>query len=470
MRPRSSNSDGPLLNPLFASPDTDRELSDEALLSAMLDAETALAHAESAAGVIPAEAARAIADTCSGVALDIGQLGRDAQAGGNPVVPLVRALGAELPESARAWVHYATTSQDILDTALALVARRCGTVLLHDADDAAQHCAELAARHRGSVMAARTLGQQAGISSFGLKAAGWMTSIDHGSARLHDVLSTGLAVQLGGATGTLAMLGDAAPAVLERFAELLGLAQPLLPWHTDRVRTVDLATAVATTIAACGKVALDVVVLAQTEIGELAEGTGSARSDGHAHGGSSALPHKHNPIDAVLIRSAAIRTPGLVSTILMTAAQQENERAAGGWHAEWEPMRELLSIAGGALHRTASLLAKLDVRSDRMQENVDASGGLLFAEHVSARLMPAVGRSNALSLVASCCETAVARRVPLREVMASDDEVLRHLSVAELDELFSPAVALRAAGRLVDRALAAHASRAHAPRDVAGHQ
>ncbi|MGH8890730.1 MAG: lyase family protein [Acidothermaceae bacterium] len=464
MKQPSSKSEGSsghagLLGPLFVSPDTERELSDEALLRAMLDAESALAQAESAAGVIPAEAASAIAATCErsaadGGVIDVDRIGVEAQASGNPVVPLVRALAAELPDRARPWVHYGTTSQDILDTALMLVTRRFGRGLLRLAADATRECAQLVDRHRDTAMAARTLGQQAGFTTFGLKAAGWLASLDDAVARLHDVLYHRLAVQLGGAAGNLGVLGDAGPAVLDEFAALLELDAPVVPWHTDRQRILDIACAAAALIAAAGKLAVDVERLAQTEIAEVSEG--SIGSGGERHGGSSALPHKHNAVDAVLIRSAAFRAPGLLATMFTAAAQHENERAAGAWHAEWQPLRELLSIAGGCLARTGKLLSGLEVHAQRMRENLDASQGLLFAEHVAARLMPALGRRNAQTLVADCCEKAVKTGVPLHDLMASNAEVAGYFSAAQLDELFDAATALRAVGPLIDRALAAH--------------
>lgn len=470
MKQPSSKSDGSsrqagVLGPLFGSRGTERELSDEALLRAMLDAESALAQAELTAGVIPADAAGAIAETCVRLAagsgtIDVDRLGVEAQASGNPVVPLVRALAAELPDHAKPWVHYGTTSQDILDTALILVARRSGVGLLRSATQASQECARLVDRYRDTAMAARTLGQQAGFTTFGLKAAGWLTSLDDAVTRLYDVLHHRLAVQLGGAAGNLGVLGDAGPAVVDQFAALLELDAPAVPWHTDRQRILDISCAVAALIAAAGKVALDVERLAQTEIGEVSEGSVDPGESGDSgawrHGGSSALPHKHNAVDAVLIRSAAFRAPGLLATMFTIAAQHENERAAGAWHAEWQPLRELFGIAGGCLARTAKLLSGLEVHAQRMRENLDASRGLLFAEQVSARLIPELGRGTAQALVADCCEKAVKQGVPLRDVMASDAEVSRHLSVAQLDELFDSANALRAVGPLIDRALAAH--------------
>jgi 3-carboxy-cis,cis-muconate cycloisomerase len=234
--------------------------------------------------------------------------------------------------------------------------------------------------------------------------------------------------------------------VLRRIAARLGLAEPANPWHTDRQRVLDLAAALGALIAATGKVALDVELLAQAEVGEVSEG-------GAGHGTSSAMPHKRNPIDAALVRSASYRAPGLVAT-LYGASQHENERAAGAWHAEWQPLRELLSVAGGALSRTARMLENLDVHVERMFEDVDATRGLVMAEQLASRLAPLVGRVVALDTVARCCDNAVSSGRPLRDVALADDVVRTHLSAVEIADALDPEHALEAVPALIDRALA----------------
>jgi 3-carboxy-cis,cis-muconate cycloisomerase len=312
---------------------------------------------------------------------------------------------------------------------------------------AAATCAELAERHRDTVMLARTLGQPAVVTTFGLKTAGWLVAVDSAGARLSAVLEQRLAVQLGGAAGTLGVLGAAGPDVVRNFAARLGLAEPTLPWHTDRQRVLDLGAALGSVVAAAGKVALDVELLAQAEVGEVSEG-------GDAHGTSSAMPHKRNPIDAALVRSASYRAPGLVAT-LYAASQHEHERAAGAWHAEWQPLRELLSITGGALSRVAQMLSKLEVHVERMWEDLDATRGLVMAEQLASRLAPLLGRSIALDAVARCCDIAASSGRTLRDAALADDVVRSHLSAVEIDDAFDPAHALQAVPALIDRALAA---------------
>jgi 3-carboxy-cis,cis-muconate cycloisomerase len=401
---------------------------DEDLLRAMLECEAALARAEAEAGLVPEDAARAIAEVCGSAR--IGPL--DSLAAGNPVVPLVRELGALLPEHARPWLHHGATSQDILDTALMLYVQRS----LPDVQEALDACAGLVREHRHTLMPARTLGQQAGPTTFGLKAAGWLT----GLAEASDRVPTTLPVQLGGATGTLAALGDVG--VVEGFARRLGLAVPTMPWHTNRQPVLSLASALAGLVVACGKVALDVTLLAQTEVGEVSEGAG---------GGSSALPHKQNPVRSVLVIAAARRVPGLLST-LYAAGLHEHERATGSWHAEWEPLLELARLTRSAVDLTAGLLTGLRVHPDRMRANLDLTGGLVMSESVAARLAPSLGRTAAHDLVARLGRAALETGTPLREQLLAEGLLTEDEIAAALD----PANWLGATDVLIDRALAAY--------------
>ncbi|MFE9914384.1 3-carboxy-cis,cis-muconate cycloisomerase [Micromonospora sp. NPDC005553] len=440
MRPSSSPSDG-LLGGLSGAPDVDAELSDPSVLQAMLDVEAALARAAADAGILPPPAATAIVEQCRAERYDPGALGRAADATGNPVVPLVGELTAAVPKEARAWVHFGATSQDVLDTALVLVAVRALGPLLRHLDAAVDAAAQLADAHRDTVMVARTLGQQAAPTTFGLKAAGWLTGLVETRDRLRQT-RTAQPAQLGGAVGTLAAYGPAGAEVAERIAAHLGLPPSPLPWHTRRQPWLDLAAALGGLLVAAGKVALDVGLLAQNEVGEVAEG-------GAGRGGSSAMPHKRNPVDSVLLTAAARRGPGLVATLFATAVQ-EHERAAGAWHAEWEPLLELLHVAGGASARCARMLHGLQVRPNRMRENLDATGGLLLAEAVAARLAPAVGRGVAHDLVARA-----ASKPSFRAALLADPEVRAHLSNTEIAEALDPHRWLGSAGRFVDNALAA---------------
>jgi 3-carboxy-cis,cis-muconate cycloisomerase len=460
MTPPASPSERPggLLRPLFAGSGADRELTDRALLRAMLDAERALALASARAGVVPKQAAAAIAAVCQTARFDPDDLGRRALAAGNPVVPLVGDLtdavaGQAGPEAA-GWVHHGATSQDIIDTAWSLVAFRALGPVLEDLDGAAAAAAALADTHRGTVMAGRTLGQHALPITFGLKAAGWLVALGEAAAGLTRVRRERLAAQLGGAVGTLAAFGPAGTEVAAGYAAELGLAEPVLAWHTNRARVGELAGALGVAAGVLGRIALEVTLLAQTELGEVSEPAGGGR------GGSSTLPHKHNPVTAVLVVAGTRRVPGLVATLLGSMAQ-EQERAAGAWHAEWEPLAELLALAGGAAARTRELLAGLQVHPDRMRANLAVTGGRLMAERVAVELAGPLGRADAQALVRRLSRAAADGGRPLRAVLADDPTVAAHLDAADLDRLLDPDGYLGSAEQLIDRALAA-------PRDAPG--
>ncbi len=350
-------SEGGLFGGIYARGAVAAEVSDGAWLQAMLDAEAALARACAAESLIPGLAAEEIAAACRAEAFDLAQLGRDAADSATPVVALVKALRAAVPEAAREHVHFGATSQDITDTALMLVARRALVPLLEDARAAADAAAGLAEHHRDTPMIGRTLLQEAVPITFGLRAAGWLTGIDAARRRLRQVRDSELAVQMGGPVGARA------PAVAARVAAELGLAEPVMPWQAIRMRPVTLAAALGALDGVLAKIARDVTLLAQQEEGEVQEGGGSER------GGSSAMAHKRNPVGAVSVLACAKRTPGLVATTL-AAMEQEHERAAGAWQAEWGTYTELLSLTGSATAWARELLENLIVHPDLMQANL----------------------------------------------------------------------------------------------------
>ncbi|HEX3975637.1 MAG TPA: lyase family protein [Solirubrobacteraceae bacterium] len=336
------------------------EVSDRAWLQAMLDVEAALARACAAESLIPGLAADEIADACRADRFDIAALGRDAADSATPVVALVKALRAAVAEPAREHVHLGATSQDIADTALMLIARRALEPLLDDASAAADAAAGLAGAHRDTPMIGRTLLQQAVPVTFGLRAAGWLTGLDSGRRRLRQVRDGELAVQMGGPVGARA------PAVAARVATELGLAEPVMPWQAIRLRPVTLAAALGAFDGVLAKIARDVTLLAQQEVAEVTEGGGADR------GGSSAMAHKRNPVGAVSVLACTKRTPGLVATAL-AAMEQEHERAAGAWQAEWGTYTELVALTGSATAWTRELLENLSVDAERMGANLAAA-------------------------------------------------------------------------------------------------
>ena len=437
MRPSSSPSEtGGLFDGVLAAGRVRAEVGDAAWVRAMLDAEAALARAAARVGLAPAADAEAVAAACAGLRVDPGELGAEAAGTGNPVVPLIKRLRAAVPGDAALLVHRGATSQDIVDTAAMLVAHRALGPLLADLNAAAGLAAGLAERHRGTLIAGRTLLQQALPSTFGLVAAGWLSGLDSAARRLAEVRDRRLAAQLGGAAGTLAGYDAAGPALVAAYSAELGLAEPELPWHTERTRVADLAGALGTAAGAIAKVARDLTLHAQTEVGEVAEGGGA--------GGSSTLPHKHNPIRAISAAAAAAQAPGLVATLL-AAMPQEHQRAAGGWHAEWRPLRALLESTGSAACQLRAALDGLRVDAARMRANLDLTRGALLAERVAGALRPALGTKA----------HDVVREAVARGDLGTDPEIGALLSPERLAELLDPATYLGSSDALIDRALRA---------------
>jgi 3-carboxy-cis,cis-muconate cycloisomerase len=427
---------------LFVPAQLRAAVSPHAWLEGMLDAERALATAGAAAGVVPAGAAAEIAAACDAARFDPDLLAEEGRAVGNPAEPLVRALAGTVGDEASRWVHRGATSQDIVDTAAMLVAQRALTLVLADADRVAAAAAALAREHRDTPMAARTLLQHAVPTTFGLKAAGWLAAVVEARARLAEVARKRLAAQLGGAAGTLAAFGDDGVTLLDLYAGELGLQAPALPWHTDRTRIAELGAALAAAAGVAAKIALDVVLLAQTEVGEVTEGDG---------GRSSTMPQKRNPARSALARASA-RLAGAHASVLTGGLEHEHERAAGAWQAEWDALSGALAYAGGALSAVADALESLEVDTDRMRRNLDATGGLALAERVSFLLPEQLGRSETQEVVGGAAARAAASGTSFRDELLADPRT--GLDPSELEAALDPAGYLGSAGALVDRALA----------------
>jgi 3-carboxy-cis,cis-muconate cycloisomerase len=463
-----------LFGGVFAHGDVDT--GDQWLGQQPLHTEAALARALERAGLAPAGTGAAVTEAADAAAFDAADLGRQAALTGNPVPALVRALTHRVPAGAAAAVHKGATSQDIIDTAAMLLAQRALTAVAADLSAAADATARLAAGHRDTVMIGRTLLQQAVPVTFGLVAAGWLTGLDEAHADVDRVRAGRLAVQFGGAAGTLSSLGTDGPRVAGLLAGELGLPLPVLPWHTDRLRIVAVAASCAGAAAALGKIARDVTLLAQSEVGEVREGGEAgrggqdgppARAGGLRRGGSSAMPHKRNPVAAIAILGCTRQVPGLLAT-LAAAAEQEHQRAAGAWHSEWEPFADLLRLTGSAASWGAELLAGLRVDAARMRANLDATGGLPLAERVSGLLTPVVGAVAAHDLVAQASAVALTAGLPLRAALLDDPDLRARLDAAgvtpdQVGSALDPSGYLGAADWFVDAALAAHRAAAAGP-------
>lgn len=446
-----------LLAPGRAGSPADAATDDTAFLQAMLDAEAALTRAQATVGLAPAEAAEAVAEAARADRFDVRDIALRARAGGNPVIPLVGDLTAAVPAEAAPYVHRGATSQDIMDSAMMLIARHTLDLILTDLTHAETALARLATEHRDTVMPGRTLTQHAVPTTFGLKAAGWRALALDARDRVRTVRAT-LPAQLGGAAGTLAAFGaysGASPSVagpdaggpgeglVAAYARQLRLAEPVLPWHTLRTPVADLGAALAFTAGALGKVAVDVLTLTRTELAEVTEGAG---------GGSSAMPHKANPVRSTLIASAARRAPALAAALHASMAA-EDERPAGAWHAEWEPLRDLLRTVGGASHHAVELAENLRVHPDAMREHLGLTHGLIVSERLTAELTPHLGRARAKELLTSAARRTLDEGASLAEVLS---EVLAEepgLAAVDLTELTDPARYTGSAGALTDRAL-----------------
>jgi 3-carboxy-cis,cis-muconate cycloisomerase len=432
-----------LFDGTFARGGAAAAVSDQAWFRALLDVEAALARSAAGLGLVPTTAADAVMAACAQPArLDLATVVARAADDGNPVPPLVRVLRDAVGERDAVAVHVGATSQDVLDTALVLLARAAVAAIDADLAAAAEAAAGLATAHRDDVVIGRTLMQQALPTTFGLKAAGWLAGLDGARLRLAEVVA-GLPVQYGGAAGTLAASGGSGVALRTALAADLCLADGPAPWHTVRLPVADLAGALATAAGVVSGIALDVVLLAQTEVAEVGEG-------GNERGGSSAMPHKRNPVAAISARACARRAPGLAAT-LYAAMEQEHERAAGAWHSEWPTLTELLVAVGSAVSWLAESLSGLRVDPARMAATVAAARDPELAGALADALTPTLGRAAAHDAAAQTTREALRSGRPLRDVLADRGDV-------DVDALLVAPPDVGEAGAQVDAVLAEHRS------------
>ena len=443
-----------LFDAYFTQPAMRAIFCDRGRVQGMLDFEAALARAEASTGLIPAEAVAPIAAACDAELYDPATLAQAIVSAGNSAIPLVKALGkrvaAQSPEAER-YVHLGATSQDAMDSGLVLQLRAAVTLLESDLAKLADALATQAQRHADTPLAGRTWLQQATPVTLGMKLAGVLGAVTRHRQRLNELKPRLLVLQFGGASGSLAALGEQAWPVSEALARELGLGLPEQPWHTQRDRLAEFASLLGLIAGSLGKLGRDLSLLMQTEAGEVFEPSAPGK------GGSSTMPHKRNPVSAAVLIGAATRAPGLVSTML-AAMPQEHERSLGLWHAEWETLPELCCLVSGALQQALLVVPGLEVDAARMRANLELTQGLVLAEAVSIALAQRIGRDAAHHLIEQCCRQAVAQGAHLRAVLGANVEVSAQLSAAELDRLLDPAHYLGQARRWVERAVAEHAN------------
>ena len=419
-------------------------------LQFMLDVEAALAAAEASAGVIPPGCVEPIRAAASATLHDPAVIAEEAAAAGNIVIPVVRHLTqrvAAADAAAARYVHWGATSQDIQDTALVLQLRAAISLVIEHIERAARSAEGLARTHSETPMAGRTWLQHAIPTTFGLKAAGWLDALDRTRRRLDVALDDVLVLQFGGAAGTLASLGSDGPAVTDALADRLGLRAADIPWHAHRDRLAHLACVLGVAVGTAGKIARDLSLLAQSEVGEVREKPREGR------GGSTTMPQKQNPVSASVALAAATRAPGLVATML-GAMVQEHERGLGGWQAEWDTLPDLVIVAAGGVRALADALDGLVVDPTRMRRNIEATGGTLLAESVAMTLAEAIGKGAAHACIETACRRASVEGRPLVDVLAQDPVVAEHLARPEIEQRLSPEAYLGSARVFVQRVLA----------------
>ncbi|HEX5080244.1 MAG TPA: 3-carboxy-cis,cis-muconate cycloisomerase [Geminicoccaceae bacterium] len=424
---------------------------DHTRLQRMLDVEAALARAQARLGLIPVAAAEEIAAKARLERFDLEAIRRGTELAGYPIVPLVKALGEACDGDAGRYVHWGATTQDIVDSALVLQIRDALALIQDDLDAILRRLAALAKQFRDTPMAGRSHLQHALPISFGFKCAVWLSPLQRHRRRLDALRGEVLTVQFGGAVGTLASLGANGIAVLEALAEELDLAAPPIAWHVARDALAETVCFLGLLTGSLGKIATDVMLLMQTEVGEVAEPHAPGR------GGSSTMPQKRNPIACEFILAAAKNVRQQVA-VMLDAMLQDHERATGPWHAEWLALPQAFALCAGALHHSRALLEGLTVDATRMRRNLDMTRGMITAEAVMMALAPALGREAAHHVVAAACNEALASDRHLLEVLGADPQVTAHLSRTQLASLLEPDNYTGLAGAFVDRVVAGNRS------------
>lgn len=404
--------------------------SDDALLAAMGRFEAALARAEARAGVVPLSAAEVIDRSVDAGGFDGAAISRAARASGTISIPFVDLLTARVrgaDAAAATFVHWGTTSQDLSDTALVLCLAEAARILERDHARLAGALLRLSETHKATVMLARTLLQPAPPITFGLKAAGWLAAASRGHSRLKTAFREACVVQFGGASGTLAALGTAGPDVASALATELELPLPDAPWHAHRDRLAALVGACGVYAGTLGKIARDVSLLMQHEVGEAWE----------RGGGSSSMPHKRNPAACAIVLAAANRLPGLVSAFL-SGMVQEHERGLGGWHSESATIVAAVQATGSAIAALADAVEGLTVDPERMKANIDATRGAVFAERALVLLAPALGRERATQIISAALADAALRDLTFAQALAGNADVRAAVDAAALSTLGEP--------------------------------
>ena len=444
-----------LTGPMFSTDAMQAVFSDHACVQRMLDFEAALARAEAQHGVIPVSTVAAIVNCCDAARIDLPALAQAAAAAGNLALPLIRQFTAAVAPAgtgAAQYVHWGATSQDAIDTGLVLQLGDALAAIDADLSQLGDALARLAEQHRHTLLAGRTWMQHALPTTFGLKAAGWLDAVLRHQDRLTDVRARVRTLQFGGAAGTLAGLGPQGLQVAATLAAALQLALPDAPWHTQRDRVAEVATVLGLLAGTLGKMGRDISLHMQTDVAEAAEPMVEGR------GGSSAMPHKRNPVSCAVALAAAVRVPGLVS-IMLAGMVQEHERGLGGWQAEWDTLPQIVQLTAGALLQMREVASSLTVDTVRMRTNLDATHGQIMAEAVTLALGAKIGRIPAHQLVERACHLARQTGQHLGDVLTQDPAIGAAFTSSDIERLLDPAGYIGQAPAFVDRVLHAYRRR-----------
>ena len=444
-----------LFDGFFRSPIVDSLFSDASTVQSILDFEAALARAQARGGIISLAAAETIAGACKLELIELQSLAQAMPSAGNLAIPLLKQLnaivGRNSPDASR-YVHFGATSQDALDTGLVLQLRAAVRALAKDTDAIIIALCQITEKHRRTLLVARTWLQHALPTTFGYVSAGWLDAFLQHRARLDALLAQSLVLQFGGAAGTLAALGDRGTQIAKLLAEELSLPLPRIPWHSQRERIAETATALGLVSGTLAKIARDLSLYMQTEVGELGEPPSIGR------GGSSTMPHKQNPVSSAAIFASAARVPALVSTVL-TGIAGEFQRSVGAWQSEWEVVPEIVQLTAGAAHQLAAVLPRLTVHAERMRANLELSHGLIYAEAISLALSEKLNRTSAHKLVEASCRRAQSEKRHLRAILEEDPEITSILTPDSIARLFEPANYLGSADAFIEAVLTAARAR-----------
>lgn len=430
-----------LYSELFYSKGVSDFFTDKKSIGYMLTVEAALAHAQADNGLISKEVAQVISGCCSPEMIDIGKLKSEIKLGGNAAIPLVKALTKVVKNNsfeASKYVHLGATSQDIVDTATVLQIRDYIKWMEDKLEVLLDELIKVTKKYKNTIMVGRTLLQQAKPITFGLKTALWFESVDRSLARIQELKERLFVIQLSGAVGSQNQ--NISDDVCASFSEILKLKNGN-SWQSQRDTLNELATKLGILSGSLGKIAKDVSLLMQTEVGEVFESAGEGK------GGSSTMPHKRNPVTCATILANANRVPHLVSSML-SAMPQEHERSAGLWHAEWEVLTEIMQLTAGSLEKSIDLVSGLEVNEKRMLQNIEITNGLIFAENVSLALAIKLGKIQAHELVEKACKIAVSKNKHLKEVLEEMD-----IKIDDLAQYFNPENSIGNSVKIVENIL-----------------